>query len=130
MDIQNTVLPLIRELIVEMLKDYSDYSAEAIYLTRPYITKHGMEDFPEEDDSIYFLDAINNFTTFQGNLRYGRLNYDQFVTRCLNDFSVANNNWKISYGLSHAHSMEIKEKNNFNYLSYTKYAEDIMEVKK
>ncbi len=113
---------------MKLLQNYNDYIGEVCYVTRSYLTKHGGGKFPEEDKNLTFTDRMNDENDWQGKVRFGQLNYEDYFNRCNNDFiQNANNNWKITHAITHINEVPIKEKykNDFQYFSNTKYAEDI-----
>ena len=114
--------------VMDLLQNYDDYYGEACYVTRSYLTKHGGGKFPEEDTSLSFEDRINNETEWQGKVRFGKLNYDEYLTRCEHDFyKNANKNWKLTRAITHINEVAVEKdyEKYFNYFSSTKFAEDI-----
>ena len=114
---------------MKLLEPYKDYTGEACYVTRSYLTKHGGGNFPEETDKFCFYDDMNTDNQWQGKRRFGILNYEESFNRCNNDFKNANKNWKKTYAITHINEIPVEEKYEryFNYFSNTKYAEDIYE---
>lgn len=60
----------------------------AYYVSRTYLTRHGAGPFPEEASGLDFHDATNQYSHYQGPLRYGNLDPDALHSRCFNDFGV------------------------------------------
>lgn len=114
---------------LKLLKSYTNYKGEACYVTRTYLTKHGGGNFPEETNKFYFDEKMNNNNEWQGERRFGILNYKEYFDRCKSDFKNANNKWKISYAITHINEIPVNKEfqKYFNYFSNTKYAEDIYE---
>ena len=77
---------------MKLLEPYKDYTGEACYVTRSYLTKHGGGNFPEETDKFCFYDDMNTDNQWQGKRRFGILNYEESFNRCNNDFKNANKN--------------------------------------
>lgn len=69
-----------------LLHDY-EYEGEACYISRSYLVKHGAGDFPEEDTTMLFHDSVNVDDYLQGKMRFGPLNYTEYIERCKEDFS-------------------------------------------
>lgn len=113
--------------VIELLKDFDDYQAEACYVTRSYTTRHGIGNYPEEDKNIYFTDMFNSCNLGQGALRFGKLDYNLFIERIENDFDQADSHWIKTTAITHLNELNLKIKDKFRYNSYTKFAEDIID---
>lgn len=75
----NNVLPYIDE----------DMDVEVCYVTRPYLTRHGAGYLPDECQREQVgakIDLTNHANEWQGSLRYGELNWHDFMTRIDNDW--------------------------------------------
>jgi len=60
------------EDIVEFLDHFNCYGElELVYVTRPYLTRHGAGPFPTENPSLSFEDKTNVPNDWQGSLRFG-----------------------------------------------------------
>ena len=65
--------------------EWCNFNANYIYITRSYLTRHGAGPFPEEDTDLNFEDKTNTPNTWQGNLRYGRLDVKELNKRIKED---------------------------------------------
>ena len=67
------------------LRYYGKQLDEAIYVTRTYLTRHGVGNFVDET-SIGYYDDTNIYNQWQGNMRYGKFDsIDNLVCRIKND---------------------------------------------
>ena len=75
---------------IEMNDNTRPISFRALYCTRPYTTRHGAGPF-EEDEEITAtfrpLEETNKPNEFQGEMRFGRLDFKEFIQRTYADFS-------------------------------------------
>jgi len=66
--------------VKEILKDTEYENFETIYVTRSYMTRHGNGPFPtecnKEDINLTIIDPTNVYNEWQGNLRYGYMDWD------------------------------------------------------
>lgn len=95
----------------------SEIDMEVCYVTRTYMTRHGVGRFETEcsKDSINssMFDETNVTNPFQDNLRYGELILPNLVTRTSNDFQQArlhtlfNANMRASIAVTHTNEHEI-----------------------
>ena len=79
---------------LNILSPYSDYEAEVCYVTRPYITRHGSGPLPGETWNAAWMediicDATNIYNSFQGNLRFAKMDWKEFDKRIAEDFKPA-----------------------------------------
>lgn len=66
-----------------------DMDVEVCYVTRPYLTRHGAGYLPDEcprEQVGAKIDLTNHTNEWQGSLRYGELNWHDFMTRIDNDW--------------------------------------------
>lgn len=90
---------------------YSD--VEICYVTRTYSTRHGVGFLPNECNSdcinstIY--DQTNQHNDYQGELRYGKLDYDSLFSRINTDFHSVklSDQWHCSVGFTHSNEAPI-----------------------
>lgn len=86
---------------------------EIIYVTRPYLTRHGNGPFNEcsREELGVNIDKTNVYNEFQGNIRYGKLDVKELLKRIDSDFSNARE-YKKSLSITHLDEMnlEIDEK--------------------
>lgn len=61
----------------------------AVYVTRPYLTRHGAGPLPGEDPSLTYADDTNVSNPFQGPLRFAPLDCDRLTESVLRDVGGA-----------------------------------------
>ncbi len=97
--------------------DFQDLAShrkiEVCYVTRPYLTRHGDGPFIETDlndrhypfvdvEQVSIYDNTNVENEFQGKLRYGLIDLDEFKTRVVKDIKDARNkNITLSIAITH-----------------------------
>lgn len=86
---------------------------EVCYVTRPYLTRHGDGPFIETDlnnrhypivdkKHVFVYDNTNVENEFQGKLKYGLIDLDEFKTRIVEDIKDARNkNITLSIAMTH-----------------------------
>ena len=83
---------------------------EVCYVTRTYMTRHGVGKFDSEcsKDEINpnMVDLTNVPNEFQGTLRYGKLNLNDLKNRIENDFNSNSGNLDIKKSLAITHMNE------------------------
>ena len=86
---------------------------EVCYVTRTYMTRHGVGRFEEECDKSLInpsmIDETNGTNQFQGRLRYGELDVNGLLNRVENDLKHLNNskfNWTASFGVTHTNEKQ------------------------
>lgn len=91
----------------EMIKEIKgEKDVEVCYVSRTYMTRHGAGRFDTEYNKILFHDATNQPHPYQGALRFGVLDTQSMIDRCLDDFnSYAEPGWKISFMLTHTNEV-------------------------
>ena len=96
----------------EMIKGIrGEKDVEVCYVSRTYMTRHGMGRFDTEYDIISFKDETNRTHPYQGVLRFGVLDTQEMIDRCLADFNkFAEPDWKISFMLTHTNEIKAQEK--------------------
>ena len=76
-----------------MLKDRSDFIAEVCYVSRSYVTRHGVGPLKSEVGKSTLgeniVDMTNIFNAFQGKLRYAQLSKRDLRNQIENDFRIA-----------------------------------------
>lgn len=74
----------------EILADKKDISVDACYVTRSYVTRHGVGPIEQEaqkkEINTEMFDKTNVHNDFQGGLRYGVMKKSDVITRIDNDF--------------------------------------------
>ena len=99
----NTGLQNPAKLIKEI---QGEKDVEVCYVSRTYMTRHGAGRFDTEWDKISFHDATNHTHPYQGALRFGALDTQSMIDRCLDDFNrYAEPGWKISFLLTHTNEV-------------------------
>ena len=94
-------------------KMHNDVDVEVCYVTRTYITRHGVGRFDTECDSDMIsskimIDKTNHPNEFQGSLRYGVLDWKSAEERALKDFEkFGDPDWKISFFFTHANECSL-----------------------
>ena len=118
--------------IVDFIEEnFKNKLVEIIYVTRPYLTRHGAGPFEEIDrqELNANFDETNIYNEWQGYIRYGKLNTASLLQRIENDFSHTygkNNNYIKSLAITHLDEMElsIQQKNFYNIYEFRKQKED------
>jgi len=105
-----------------------DVDVEVCYVTRTYMTRHGVGRFDTECSHNIISgkitsDLTNHFNEFQGNLRYGVLDWNAAEKRAVEDFEkFGNSDWKLSFFFTHANEVEIPAA--FDRYSFCSYVSD------
>lgn len=112
---------------LEMLQDKNDFNAEVCYVTRSYLTRHGIGYLEQEvnkneiNKDIYDLTNIHN--EFQGSLRYGYLDDKEQQLRITKDWDVVKNDNRFKKSMAITHCNEFEDLyQNANYVSYNPYS--------
>ena len=110
-------------IIREIMPD-EEVTAEAVYVTRSYVTRHGNGPLPHEGD-FRFEDETNHPNDWQGTIRFGyHGNKDEFYSPMMRD--IEENSFKGKHSVFVTHLNEISEFGfDADYKSYTRFAEDI-----
>ena len=101
---------------------------EVCYITRTYMTRHGAGRFDTECSRDLISDHIKEDETnkthpFQGELRYGVLDWRSTEDRVSQDFKrYSDQNWKLSFFFTHEN--ECRLPGNFNKYNYNTYVSD------
>ena len=109
-----------------LLRDKKDFSAEICYVTRSYLTRHGvgpMEEMVQKKEiNSEMNDKTNVYNDFQGDLRYGYLNDADQQERIRNDFSYVSSDSRFNYSMAVTHTNEFNcGFNNAKYYSDNPY---------
>ena len=81
-----------------------DMDTEVCYVTRPYLTRHGAGYLPDECSREKVgakVDLTNHENPWQGSLRYGQLNLDDFMTRINTDWAKSFSKTYMSVAVTH-----------------------------
>lgn len=105
-----------------LLADENDFSAEVCYVTRSYLTRHGIgpleEAVQKKDINVNMRDKTNVPNEFQGSLRYGYLGDKDQQERIRNDFANVLFDPRFGYSMAVTHTNEFDcEKDNSKYFS-------------
>lgn len=96
-----------------MLKSYKDFNAEVCYVTRSYLTRHGIgdleEEAPKKEINSTMHDATNIPNEFQGSLRYGYLEDKEQVARIKKDFAPVVNDSRFRKTMAVTHCNEFPD---------------------
>ena len=97
---------------VEMLKDKRDFSAEVCYVTRAYLTRHGVgpleEAVKKSEINADMHDRTNIPNEFQGSLRYGFIEDDDQADRIIKDYSLVMGDHRFKYNMAVTHCNEFE----------------------
>lgn len=107
---------------LQLLRDQADFSAEVIYVTRAYLTRHGVGRLEEEvrkrDINADMHDRTNVPNEFQGNLRYGYLEEAEQRQRIADDWKSAEGLARFEKSIATTHCNEFREvRNHSRYYS-------------
>lgn len=112
---------------LEMLQDKNNFNAEVCYVTRSYLTRHGIGHLEQEvnkdeiNKDIY--DSTNIHNEFQGSLRYGYLDDKEQQLRIAKDWDVVKNDNRFKKSMVITHCNEFEDLyQNANYVSYNPYS--------
>lgn len=115
-----------RNVVQTIEKYFNNKEVEVIYVTRPYLTRHGEGPFKEcslQDLINVKPDKTNYYNEFQGRFKYGFLNVDSLITRINKDFQDAkgNNTYLKCLSITHLDEMSLNIENVFDktYEFYT-----------
>jgi len=65
--------------VTELLSEMSTPTLDVIYITRPYVTRHGVGPLSHEILEKFHNDETNIHNKFQGPLRFGHFDYGEFI---------------------------------------------------
>lgn len=98
---------------VRMLRDRADCSAEVIYVTRSYLTRHGVgrleEEVRKKDINAAMHDRTNVPNEFQGSLRYGFLQDAEQRQRIAEDWAAVEGMPHFEKSIAVTHCNEFPE---------------------
>jgi len=84
-------------------------TVEVCYVSRTYLTRHGAGRFDTESKTLFYEDKTNKFHEYQGGLRFGYLDVNDLVARCVKDFEqYAEKDWTMSIAITHTNENQIK----------------------
>lgn len=97
---------------IAMLGDKQDFSAEACYVTRSYLTRHGVGPMenraPKTEINSLMIDKTNVPNDFQGSLRYGFLGDTEQSARIIKDFTpvMGDTRFKFEFAVTHTNEFD------------------------
>ena len=93
-----------------LLKSEKDFSAEVCYVTRSYLTRHGVgpleEAIQKKEINANMIDKTNVHNEFQGDLRYGYIEDDEQACRVIDDYNLVMGDKRFSYNMAVTHTNE------------------------
>ncbi len=109
-----------------MLKEKKDFAAEVVYVTRSYLTRHGVGRLEEEvrkaDINAGMHDRTNVPNEFQGTLRYGYLEDAEQRQRIADDWATVAGDARFTQSIATTHCNEFQEvRNSSRYYSEDPY---------
>ena len=94
--------------IIENVEWNEEINIETCYVSRTYLTRHGVGKFPSECNkrfiNEYMFDKTNVPNPFQDTLRYGTLDLGELYSRCSND--IGNFGDKKSIAITHCNEYD------------------------
>ena len=110
-----------------MLNDKTDFNAEVCYVTRSYMTRHGIgpmdNEVQKKSINAEMYDKTNVPNEFQGSLRYGYLEDNMQKERIDTDWKLVVGNPQFTKTLAITHCNEFPEYDNTaQYLSFNPYS--------
>lgn len=92
---------------VQMIEShFNNQDIEIIYVTRPYLTRHGIGPMDDEDPNMFFEDKTNVPNSFQGSLRFGHIIFHKMMERIKrsNQYipAITSNDYKYSLAVTHS----------------------------
>ena len=111
-----------------MLKDKEDFNAEVCYVSRAYLTRHGIGDLEEETNkssiNAEMEDKTNVPNEFQGSLRYGYIDFAEREKRIVKDFSTVylDNRFFRTDAITHCNEFPEVKANEYDYASFNPYS--------
>jgi len=112
---------------LEMLQDKNDFNAEVCYVTRSYLTRHGIgyleQEVNKDEINKNIYDSTNIHNEFQGSLRYGYLDDKEQQLRIAKDWDFVKNDNRFKKSMVITHCNEFEDLyQNANYVSYNPYS--------
>lgn len=96
-----------------MLNVRNDFNAEVCYVTRSYLTRHGIGTLEEETKKDEINSCINDRTNlhneFQGSLRYGYLDDKEQKKRIIKDWSIVDADCRFKKTMAVTHCNEFED---------------------
>ena len=120
--------------IVDFIEEnFNKEVVEIIYVTRPYLTRHGVGKFVKEVERETLnadFDETNIYNEFQGYIRYGELSINKLLERIGRDFSYTcfkNNNYIKSLAITHLDELflNLKDYQKYHFYNIYKFRKDM-----
>ena len=110
-----------------LLRDKQDFTAEVCYVTRSYLTRHGVGPLEEavnkSEINADMHDKTNVPNEFQGALRYGYLEDKEQAKRIADDWSLVDGDRRFTKEMAITHCNEFEDLyKKAKYVSYTPYS--------
>lgn len=109
-----------------MLKDKEDFEAEVCYVSRAYLTRHGIGDMDSEvqkkEINAAIIDKTNVPNEFQGSLRYGYVSDIEQKLRIAKDWSIVENDKRFVKSMAITHCNEFPDVKKEDYMSNNPYS--------
>lgn len=103
-----------------ILDEHEDFHAEVCYVSRAYVTRHGVGPLDLEVDKAELgeniHDRTNVFNNFQGGLRYAHLSKTDMADAIRSDFLIADDRFEQTIALTHCNEHDTY---GGNYRSYS-----------
>jgi adenylosuccinate synthase len=94
--------------------------ADAYYVSRTYLTRHGAGPLPGQDDAMSFEDETNIVHAYQGTMRFAPLDADSLIKRCTKDYGSA------AYKLVLTHADQLQPNYRSDLVSYGETRDDLV----
>ena len=109
-----------------MLKNKEDFEAEVCYVSRAYLTRHGIGDMDSEvqkkEINATMIDKTNVPNEFQGSLRYGYVSDTEQKLRIAKDWSIVENDKRFVKSMAITHCNEFPDVKKEDYMSNNPYS--------
>ena len=109
-----------------MLKNKEDFEAEVCYVSRAYLTRHGIGDMDSEvqkkEINAAMIDKTNVPNEFQGSLRYGYVSDTEQKLRITKDWSIVENDKRFVKSMAITHCNEFPDVKKEDYMSNNPYS--------
>ena len=111
---------------IEGLKGDEEENAEAVYVTRSYVTRHGNGPLPYEEKRAYFYDETNMPNEWQGTLRFARdPGKEEGLEQVRRDVSENSFKGRVEIFVTHLNEVGTNSYGS-RYESYSRYAEEVI----
>lgn len=115
---------------IQMLHDKKDFNAEVCYVTRSYLTRHGVgpleEAVKKEEINDTMYDKTNVPNEFQGTMRYGYIEDNDQADRIIKDYTpvMCDNRFKFNMAVTHTNEFECNT-DGVAYISNNPYSVEV-----